>query len=76
MSVNAPPDKGAVGRVSWLVNQLKDANPAVVLEVYPRNAKTGPTATLGQVLEDRQLLIDEAKREAFKFRIAWRRDRQ
>lgn len=74
LTVTAPQDKGAVGRVSWLVNQLKEVNPAIVLEAYPRNAKTGPTAPLGQVLEDRQALIDEAKREAFKFRIAWRRD--
>jgi hypothetical protein len=74
LTMTAPHDKGAVGRVSWLVNQRKEVNPAVVLEAYPKNAKTGPTATLGQVLEDRQALIDDSKREAFKFRIAWRRD--
>lgn len=74
LTVSAPQDKGAVGRVSWLVNQLKDVNPAVVLEAYPRNRKSGPTATLGQALEDRHALIDEAKREAFKFRITWHRD--
>ncbi len=74
LTVAAPQDKGAVGRVTWLVNQLKEVSPAVVLEAYPKNAKTGPTATLGQALEDRQALIDESKREAFKFRIAWRHD--
>lgn len=74
VTVSAPQDKGAVGRVSWLANQLKDVNPAVVLEAYPKKAQTGPTATLAQVLEDRQALIGEDKREAFKFRIVWRRD--
>jgi hypothetical protein len=74
LTVTAPQDKGAVGRVSWLVNQLKDVNPSVVLEAYPKNAKTGPTTTLRQALEDRQTLIGDDKREAFKFRVVWRRD--
>ena len=60
--------------MSWLVNQLKDANPALILEAYPKNAKTGPTATLAQALDDRQTLIGDDKREAFKFRVVWRRD--
>lgn len=74
VTVGAPQDKGAVGRVSWLVNQLKDASPSLVLEAYPRNAKTGQSSTLGQVLEDRHALVGEDKREAFKFRVVWRRD--
>jgi len=74
ITVAAPQDKGAVGRVSWLVNQLKDVNPSLLLEAYPRNAKAGKSATLGQVLEDRHVLVGDDKREAFKFRVAWRRD--
>lgn len=74
VTVGAPQDKGAIGRVSWLANQLKDVNPSVVLEAYPKNAKTGPTATLARVLEDRHVLVGEDKREAFKFRVVWRRD--
>ena len=74
VTIHAPEDKGAVGRISWLVNQLKDVNPTVVLEAYSRNAKTGQSATLGQVLEDRHVLIGADKREPFKFRVVWRRD--
>lgn len=74
VTITAPQDKGAVGRISWLVNQLKDVHPSVVLEAYPKNAKTGATATLGQTVEDRHALIGEDKKEAFKFRVVWRRE--
>ena len=63
-----------MGGFSWLANQLKEASPSLVLEAYPRNAKTGQSATLGQVFEDRHALVGENKREAFKFRVVWRRD--
>lgn len=74
VTITAPQDKGAVGRISWLVNQLKEVHPSVALEAYPTNAKTGATATLGQALEDRHTLIGEDKKEAFKFRVVWRRE--
>lgn len=74
VSVRAPQDKGAIGRISWLANQLKDTDPRIVLEAYPKNAKTPTTAGIGSVLEDRHELLGEDKREAFKFRVVWRRD--
>ena len=74
VEVAAPRDKGAVGRISWLVNQLKDVRPDVVIEAYPSRAKTCTSCTLGQALDDRRTLLGEGKREPNKFRIVWRRD--
>ena len=69
IEVNAPQDKGAKGRISWLVGQLKDAPRSLVVEAYPKNARTPTSATLGTVDEDRGRLIGEDGKEAHKFRI-------
>lgn len=69
IEVTAPQDKGARGRVSWLVNQLKDAHPTLVIEAYPRNARTPVTATLGDADEDRSILIGEDRKDPHKFRL-------
>lgn len=74
VEVSAPRNKGAVGRVSWLVNQLKDARPDLAVEAYPRNVRTPTTAPLAAVLDDRGRLLDEDKREPNKFRVVMRRD--
>lgn len=73
MNVDAPGDKGAVGRVSWLVNQLPEARADLVIEAYPKNARTPTTATLGQVRDDRAAVLDDKKREPYRFRLVARR---
>ena len=70
MNATAPLDKGAQGRVSWLVNQLKDAPRDLVVEAYAKNARTGITATLAKALEDRRMLLGDARTEPHRFSLA------
>jgi hypothetical protein len=69
MSVDAPSDYSMRRRNSWLFNQLKDADPSTVLEAYPKNVRTATVTTLGEVLEDRDAMVDADKRDPFRFRI-------
>lgn len=69
VEVTAPQDKGAKGRVTWLMSQLKDAPRHLVVEAYPKNARTPTTATLADLDADRGVLIGDDRREANKFRI-------
>ncbi len=71
VTVPAPEDKGGRGRCSWIVNQLKDAPPSLVIEAYPRNARTPATATLAQAMENRDVLLGEDKREPTRFQLVW-----
>ena len=72
IDVNAPQDKGARGRVSWLVNQLADAPGDLVIEAYPKNARTGTTASLAQTRDDRHAPLDGDHRDPFRFKIIMR----
>ena len=72
MNVRAPLDKGAKGRVSWLVNQLKDAPGDVVIESFAKNARTGIVATLGKTRDDRQTLLDDARTKPYRFKVLMR----
>lgn len=72
IDVPAPQNRGARGRVSWLVNQLKNAPGGLVIEAYARNARTPVIATLSEALEDRMFLLDDQKRDPHKFRIVGR----
>ncbi len=74
MNVRAPLDKGAKGRVSWLVNQLKDAPRDVVIEAFAKNARTGTVATLGKTRDDRHAALDDARTEPHRFRVVMRSD--
>lgn len=74
LDVAAPQDKGARGRVSWLVNQLAEAPGHLLIEVYPAHARTPTSATLDQTLEDRLAPLDESKKEPNRFRLVLRSD--
>jgi hypothetical protein len=69
VDVHAPEDRGGRGRCSWLLNQLKGAPANLVIEAYPKNARTPISATLAQALEDRDVLLGDDKREPTRFRI-------
>lgn len=69
VDVPAPADRGGRGRCSWLLNQLKDAPMALVVEAYPKNARTANIATLAHAVEDKDLLLGEEKREPARFRL-------
>jgi hypothetical protein len=74
LDIAAPQGMGARGRVSWLVNQLGEAPPNLVIEVYAAHQRTPTSATLAQTLEDRLAPLDEAKREPARFRVVQRAD--
>ncbi len=68
LDVRAPEDRGAIGRITWLVNQLKEAPAETVIEAYPRNARAPFMATLADAREQREVLAPERK-EAYRFRV-------
>ncbi|HEX2155089.1 MAG TPA: hypothetical protein VHL52_14080 [Acidimicrobiia bacterium] len=74
IDVNAPGDKGAIGRVSWLVRQLSDSPPELIVESYPKGARTCTSATLGAIREDRDAALDGDRREPSRFRLVLRRE--
>ena len=49
VEVKAPDDKGAKGRIGWIVSQLADADGEVVVEAYAKNARVPTSATLDSV---------------------------
>jgi hypothetical protein len=72
VEIAAPQDKGGRGRVSWLVGQLTGARGDLVIEAYPKNARTGTWATLDQTREDRFAPLDDAHLEPHRFKIVMR----
>lgn len=72
LDVGAPLDKGAKGRMSWLVNQLRDAPGEVDIEVFAKNARTSTNADLNQTRDDRYAPLDAGRTEPYRFRIVMR----
>lgn len=72
LDVLAPQDKGARGRVSWLVAQLGEAPGRLVIEAYARQARLPSMATLDETREDRMAPLDEDKRDPYRFRLVQR----
>lgn len=72
VDVIAPEDRGARARVTWLVNQLRDAPDGLVVECYRRNARQCTSATLGQIREDRQVVLGDDARDPARFRVVLR----
>ncbi len=56
LQVNAPQDRGSRGRISWLLNQLKDAPATTAIESYAKNARTPVIASLGDARDNRDAL--------------------
>jgi hypothetical protein len=72
LDVAAPQDKGAKGRVTWLVNQLDEASGRLVIESYARHSRLPSMATLDETREDRLAPLDEERREPHRFRLVHR----
>ncbi|MGF1665278.1 MAG: hypothetical protein ACFCVC_03290, partial [Acidimicrobiia bacterium] len=68
----APQDKGAKGRVSWLVNQLKEPPVGLIVEAYPRNARVPNSAPFEVLVEDRMAIVGTDKKEPYRFRLLLR----
>ena len=71
-TVEAPGDKGAKGRIGWLVRQLTEAPGELVIEAYTKNARSGMAAKLEDVREDSSVLIGDDKKDPVKFRLVAR----
>ncbi|HEU4320941.1 MAG TPA: stress response protein [Acidimicrobiia bacterium] len=72
LDVTAPQDKGARGRVSWLVGQLGQAPANLVIETYARHSRLPAMATLDETREDRMAPLDEERKEPHRFRLVQR----
>jgi hypothetical protein len=72
VDVAAPDDRGAIGRVTWLVKQLKESPDRLVIECYRRNARQCTSALLGAIREDRQIALGDDGREPSRFRLVLR----
>ncbi len=70
--VEAPQDRGARSRVTWLVNQLAEAPAKIVVEAWPKSARAPvAAATLAELRDDRSVLCPD-NREAARFRLLLR----
>jgi hypothetical protein len=75
VAVTAPDDRRGRARCTWLASQLGEkADPRMVIEAYPKNARTPTAATLAAVREDKDVLLGEDKREPARFRITLSRE--
>ncbi|MFT7601768.1 MAG: hypothetical protein ACI8TP_004729 [Acidimicrobiales bacterium] len=72
VDVDAPSDKGAKGRISWLVRQLREAPGALVVEAYPKGGQNGIAGPLAAIAEDPSILLREDKKDPHRFRIIGR----
>jgi hypothetical protein len=69
VDVRAPADKGARGRIGWIVGQLSGADGEVVVEAYAKNARVPVSASLSAIREDRSVLLGDRKAEPNRFVI-------
>lgn len=72
VEVKAPEDRGARGRVGWIVSQLQGADAQVILEAYPKNARVPIAASLDAVRADRSILLGDRRSKAHRFVIKHR----
>ena len=69
VEVKAPDDKGARGRIRWIVSQLADADGEVVVEAYAKNARVPTSATLDSIRGERNVLLGGERAEPHRFVI-------
>jgi len=74
VSLDAPTDRGAKARASWLIRQLRDAPGVITLESYAKNVRTPVVVSLENARLDLAALVGPEKRDPVKFRIVARRE--
>jgi hypothetical protein len=72
--LDAPTDRGAKARVTWLTRQLKDSGVELTIESYAKNVRNPQVEWLVNALEDPSKLIGEDRRDPVKFRVVFRTD--
>ena len=68
----APTDKGARGRVSWLLKQLRHAPETLTVEASPHKSKSPEIAALSDVRADPTVLVRSADKPPARFRVVQR----
>ncbi|WP_420623141.1 hypothetical protein [Candidatus Poriferisodalis sp.] len=68
----APSDKGAKGRVGWLVRQLREAPDDLIVEAFTRGSKSPEIATLEDLREDTALVLRSRQNPPVRFRVTQR----
>ena len=61
VEVPAPGDKKGRGSVSWLIRQLGNAAPNLIIDSYAPHARTAVSSTLQEARVDPEVLVPEAK---------------
>ena len=74
VEIDAPSDKGAKARVTWLLRQLRGAPGNLVVEAYARGSQKGIAGPLSAVLEDPSILQREDRKDPHRFRLIARSD--
>lgn len=73
VDVPAPTDRGNKARITWLMRQLTaDTSGAVVVEAWGKNARSPIAATVAQLREDRDIILDPDRRDLLRFRLVQR----
>ena len=67
VAIQAPAQGKPSTRVNWLLRQLANAPPSLLLEAVPAFAHNGPCHTLSEVKEKPQLLIEDPKKDLRTF---------
>lgn len=61
--IDAPTDRGARARGTWLTKQLPDAPGDLRIEAYEKNARTPVEATLAELRDDRSAITSDARKD-------------
>ncbi|MFV1990218.1 MAG: hypothetical protein ACC652_05710, partial [Acidimicrobiales bacterium] len=68
-SIDAPSDRGAKARINWLLRQLREAPPNLVVEAYTKGAQNGIAAPLAVLSEDPAVLLRDDRKDPHRFRV-------
>ena len=70
--LKAPEDKKSKGSITWLTRQLSDAPATLVIDCYPKNARHGIAATLGELRQDSSSVAKQLPGDVAKFVVTMR----
>lgn len=68
-TIDAPDDRGAKARITWLTRQLSNAPAGTMLEARIRHARNPVVAALERVAEDPTALLDPDRKEPASFTV-------
>lgn len=69
VTVDAPSEGRSTTRINWLLRQLGNAPPGLLIEAFPLRARSGICKPLSEVIDAPQVLFDDPKREIKTFSL-------